>query len=204
MRVTGFVTAGGLSSRMGRDKAWLPIGGRPMIERAIDALRAVSESVSIIANGDEYLKLGLPVIRDKNPGLGPIEAVRTALAHSKTSHAVLLGCDLPFVSAGLLSFIIGLSDPNDGYEAVVPVGRDSRLEPLCAVYSTSALAPIEEMIERGDRKVRLLFGRVRTRFVPFEEIEHLPGSALFFENVNTPEEYGKALGLAPPAKNVLR
>ena len=198
MKVAGFVTAGGRSSRMGRDKAWLPVGGRPMIERAIDALRAVSESVSIIANGDEYLRLGLPVIKDSNPGIGPIEAIRTALANSQTPSAVLLGCDLPFVSAELLSFIVGLSDPKDGYEAVVPVGKDSRLEPLCAVYSTSALASVEGMVERGDRKVSLLFERVRTRFVPFEEIEHLAGSALFFENINTPQEYEMALRLGRP------
>lgn len=178
-----------------------------MIERIIDALGAVSESVSIIAGGDEYLRLGLPVIKDANPGIGPIEAIRAALASSRAPYIVLMGCDLPFVSADLLSFLINL---REGYQAVVPVGRDLELEPLCAVYSTDALAAVDEMIERGDRKVRLLFERVRTRFVQFEEIRHLAGSALFFENINTPEEYRRAVEAADPGgppgyiKNVLR
>lgn len=175
-----------------------------MIERVIDALGAVSESVSIIARGDEYLRLGLPVIEDMNYGIGPIEAIRTALANSASPHVVLVGCDLPFVSADLLALLIDL---REGYQAVVPVGRDLELEPLCAVYSTDALAAVEEMVGRGDRKVRLLFERVRTRFVRFEEIEHLAGSALFFENINTPEEYRRAAGIVDSdgrIKNVLR
>ncbi len=204
MKVEGFVTAGGRSSRMGRDKAWLPVGGLSMIERVIDALDAVCESVSIIAARDEYLRLGLPVIKDANQGIGPIEAIRTALASSASPYVVLVGCDLPFVSADLLSFLI---DSREGYQAVVPVGRDLELEPLCAVYSTDALAAVEEMVGRGDRKVRLLFERVHTRFVRFEEIEHLAGSALFFENINTPEEYRRAAGIVDSdgrIKNVLR
>lgn len=178
---------------MGRDKAWLPVGGRSMIERAIDALEPVSESVSVIAGGDEYLRLGHPVIKDANPGIGPIEAVRTALANSASSHAVLLGCDLPFVTPELLSFLIDLSE---GFQVVVPVGKDLRPEPLCAVYSTRALAAVNEMIARGERTVRLLFEHVPTRFVRFGEIEHLAGSALFFENINTPGEYERVLDLA--------
>jgi molybdopterin-guanine dinucleotide biosynthesis protein A len=164
-----------------------------MIERAIDALEPVSESVSVIGGGDEYLRLGRPVIRDANPGIGPIEAVRTALANSASSHVVLLGCDLPFVTSELLSFLIDL---RGDFQAVVPIGKDLRPEPLCAVYSTGALAEVNEMIGRGDRKVRLLFEHVRTRFVPFGEIEHLSGSALFFENINTPEEYERVVELA--------
>lgn len=191
MEVEGFITAGGRSSRMGRDKAWLPFGERSMIEMIVDALKPVSHGVSIIANDDEYLRLGLPVIKDANRGIGPIEAVRAALASSRAPYVALLGCDLPFVTAELISLLIGLCRD---YQAVVPVSRGLKLEPLCAVYSTSALAIVEEMIERRDLKVRLLFERVRTRFVAFEEIEHLAGSSLFFENINTPEEYERALG----------
>src|SRR5262249_35555738 len=96
MGVTGFVTAGGRSSRMGRDKAWLMLDGRAMIEHVVTALSPATDAVAIIANDDEYKKLGLPVFADSKAGIGPLEAIRTALANSKTERVLLVGCDMPF------------------------------------------------------------------------------------------------------------
>src|SRR5215510_2774451 len=76
--VMGFVTAGGRSSRMGRDKAWLELGGRPMIAHVLDALRPVVTDIAVIANRDEYGALGVQIVPDTNRGIGPIEAVRTS------------------------------------------------------------------------------------------------------------------------------
>src|SRR6266404_3694915 len=79
----GFVTAGGRSSRMGKDKAWLELAGRPMIEHVIAALQPVTSSVSIVANDIEYTRLGLPVFADSQAGIGPLEAIRTTLKNTK-------------------------------------------------------------------------------------------------------------------------
>ncbi|MGA9769072.1 MAG: molybdenum cofactor guanylyltransferase [Blastocatellia bacterium] len=188
--VTGFVTAGGRSSRMGRDKAWLELDGQTMIERVIAAIKPVTTEVAVIANSPEYERLGLPVYPDTQIGIGPLEAIRTALAKASTPRVVLVGCDLPFVTAELFSFLLGLKGD---HQAIVPVGADERLEPLCAVYSTEALASVTRLIESGGRKVSLLFEQIRTRRVVFDEICHLPGAELFFENVNTHEQYLHAL-----------
>jgi molybdopterin-guanine dinucleotide biosynthesis protein A len=188
--VSGFVTAGGRSSRMGRDKAWLELDGQTMIERVITAIKAVTTDVSVIANSAEYKRLGLPVYADTHIGIGPLEAIRTALANASTSRVLLVGCDLPFVTAELFSFLLSLKGDD---QAIVPVGADDRLEPLCAVYSTNALSSVIRLIENDGRKVSLLFERIRTRLVTFDEIRHLPGAELFFENVNTQEEYSRAL-----------
>jgi molybdopterin-guanine dinucleotide biosynthesis protein A len=175
---------------MGRDKAWLELDGQTMIERVITAIKPVTIDVSVIANSAEYKRLGLPVYADTHIGIGPLEAIRTALANASTSRVLLVGCDLPFVTAELFSFLLSLKG---GYQAVVPVGADDRLEPICAVYSTDALSEVARLIESGARKVSLLFERIRTRLVIFDEIRHLPGAELFFENVNTQEEYSRAL-----------
>lgn len=175
---------------MGRDKAWLELDGQTMIERVIVAIKPVTTSVSIIANSPEYERLGLPVYSDTHTGIGPLEAIRTALANARTPRVLLVGCDVPFVTTELFSFLLRLKGD---YQAVVPVGADERLEPLCAVYSTDALSRVTGLIENGRRKVSLLFEQVRTRLVTFDEIGHLPGAGLFFENVNTPEEYSRAL-----------
>ena len=190
MNAEGFVTAGGLSSRMGTDKAMLEISGRAMIEHIIAALLPVTKRVSIIANNPLYTRLGLPVFRDSHSGIGPLEAIRTSLANAQTSRVVLVGCDLPFVTSDLFSYLLELKGD---YQAVIPVGRDERLEPLCAVYSVDALAYVADLIDRGERRVSKLFDLVPTRLVGFDELGHLRGSERFFENVNTPEDYARAL-----------
>ena len=188
--VSGFVTAGGRSSRMGRDKAWLELDGQTMIERVIAAIKPVTTGVSVIANSPEYERLGLPVYSDTHIGVGPLEAIRTALVNASTSRVLLVGCDVPFVTSELFFFLLGLKGD---YQAIVPVGADERLEPMCAVYSTDSLPCVTRLIESGGRKVSLLFEQIRTRRVAFDEISHLPGAELFFENVNTQEEYSRAL-----------
>jgi len=189
VETAGFVTAGGLSSRMAKDKAWLDLGGQPMIERVIAALKPVSANVSIIANDPDYSRLGLPVFEDKVKGTGPLEAIRTALTNTDFSQILLVGCDLPFVTPELFRYLLRVQDNN---QVVVPVGPDEKLESLCAIYCKEVLPRVEELIESGKRKVRNLFAMATTRFVGFNELQHLSGSDLFFDNVNTPSDYLRA------------
>ena len=161
-----------------------------MIERVINALKPVTATISIIANKEEYKNLGLPVFADTYTGIGPLEAIRTALANSPTRRVLLVGCDLPFVTSELFSFLIGLERD---HRAVVPVGADGRLEPLCALYTTDSLSEVTALIESGERKVARLFDRTPARFVGFDELAHLKNSNLFFENINTPEEFSRVI-----------
>src|SRR5438128_995233 len=175
MKADGFVTAGGNSSRMGRDKAWLELDGVTMIERVIAALRPVTRRVTIIANRPEYTRLSLAVVADTYPGVGPLEAIRTALANARHSYVVLVGCDLPFVTSELFTHLLNMAGDA---QAVVPMDESGRLEPLCAVYSTAALTAVTELIVAGQRKVSRLFDRIPTRFVTFAELERLNGANL--------------------------
>jgi molybdopterin-guanine dinucleotide biosynthesis protein A len=194
--VAGFVTAGGKSSRMGTDKAWLELAGRPIIEHVIAALKPVTTSIAIVANDPEYARLGFSVFKDSRTGVGPLEAIRTALTHSSTPRLLLVGCDLPFVTPELFKFLLNVGDNCD---AVVPISDQGRLEPLCASYRRSALGAVEDLISSGERKVSPLFDLIPTRFVRFEELRHLPGAASFFTNVNTPEDYQRAISSATQA-----
>lgn len=207
IKATGFVTAGGRSSRMGSDKALLELCGRPMIEYVLDALRPVTTDLAIIANSDTYKKFGLPVFADTNLDVGPLEAIRTALVHSSSEWVILVGCDMPFVTAEFLASLLQIANAkqpltSDLPFAVVPLNEDGKLEPLCAVYSTKALAAIHELIATGRRKVSDLFERIPCRFVPFSEVNNLQNAQFFFENVNTPQEFAaavKKISMAEPA-----
>ena len=161
-----------------------------MIERVIAAIRPVTSSITVIANSGEYARLGLPVVADTYVGIGPLEAIRTAMANSPTPRAVLVGCDLPFVTSQLFSYLLSIEG---SYQAIVPVGPDERLEPLCAIYSAQSLESVTALIESGERKVSRLFELIPTRFVAFDEVRRLRGSGLFFENVNTVEDYRRAI-----------
>lgn len=183
---------------MGKDKAWLELGGRAMIEHVIAALVPVTTRVAIIANSVDYERLGFPVFADSHAGIGPLEAIRTALSNALAPRVVLVGCDLPFVTSDLFKLL--LSIPGDHY-ATVPVGVDGRLEPLCAIYCTEALAAVTNLITQGERKVSPLFDRVPTRLVPFDDLRDLPGSELFFENINTPDDYARAIETLRPKRS---
>ena len=177
---------------MGRDKSWLILDGRPMIEHVIGAVSQVADRVAIIANGPEYHRLGLPVFSDTKQGVGPLEGIRTALTNSYTEKALLVACDMPFVTPDLLASLLHFGE---GHQVAAPIGPDGLLEPLCAVYSTSILDIATRLIEGGQRKVSRLLDAVDTRLVAFEEIRSLPGSDVFFLNINTAEDYEHATAL---------
>jgi molybdopterin-guanine dinucleotide biosynthesis protein A len=187
---TGFITAGGRSSRMGIDKAWLEIEGQSLIERTLASVRAVTSSVAIIANTEGYGRLGVPVFADTYQGIGPLEAVRVALSKTQTDRILLVACDLPFVTTELFSFLLSIPSTS---QAIVPLSADNQLEPLCAIYCKNSLQAVETLIEQGERKMAKLFEKVPTRFVEFKEIRELDGANLFFENINTPEDHNRAL-----------
>jgi molybdopterin-guanine dinucleotide biosynthesis protein A len=184
--ISGFITAGGRSSRMGTDKAWLELDGRPMIEHVIAAVQSVTSRVAIIANRPEYQRLGYPLFVDSQSGIGPLEALRIALSYTATDRVILIACDLPFVKSELFRFLIEASNQ---HQATVPIGPDGKLEPLCAVYHRDALRVVSDLIDEGHRKIGLVFDRVATRVIAFAELAHLPGSDMFFANINTPEDY---------------
>ncbi|MEW6212482.1 MAG: molybdenum cofactor guanylyltransferase, partial [Acidobacteriota bacterium] len=122
----------------------------------------------------------------------PLEAIRTALANSREEKVALAGCDMPFVTSELFAFLLGQSE---GYDAVVPLDEEGRLEPLCAVYSTAVMTEVCLLIERGDLKTARLFDLISARVVEFSELKNLRHSELFFENINTPQDYARAISL---------
>ena len=188
--IEGFITAGGKSSRMGVDKAWLEIGGRPLISRVISALEPVVSQISIIANSGGYEHLGYPVFGDRRPNIGPLEAIATALSHASKPRVLLVSCDMPFLTSEFLKYLVDFPDKSP---IIVPEDCKKMLEPLCAIYSIKVLKTVERQIIRGHRKVSDLFEEVPTRRIRFEQFAHLGNSKMLFENINTPADYERAI-----------
>jgi molybdopterin-guanine dinucleotide biosynthesis protein A len=194
------------------DKAWLEIDGAPMIERVIAAARPAAGSLGIIVNAanphiGRYEKLAAScdakLIFDLHEHLGPLGGIHTALAHCGVARsAMILACDMPFITTEFLSFIRDIhqiGDPqsailhNQGPQSItVPLDQSNRPQPLAAIYDRSLEAVVRRMIEANELKVELLYSRVSTRRVGFAEFAKMRGAETFFVNVNTPEEYRAA------------
>lgn len=184
----GFILAGGLSSRMGVDKARLRLGRRTFVEIAAGALAAISDSVSIVGSRAGVESHGLRVVRDVHEGLGALGGLHAALGACGAQWAAVVPCDLPFVTGELLKRLASLR--GDEVDAVAPVQEDGRPQPLCALYAPArCLETAERLIRAGELRPRALLREVRTRWVQFEELSDLDGSEHFFDNVNTPADF---------------
>ncbi len=202
--IEGFIQAGGRSSRMGRDKAWMEIDGAPMIERVIAAAGPAVSSLGIIINAanpqiGRYERLarscGARLIFDLHERLGPLGGIHTALAHCQIARsALILACDLPFITTEFLSFLRDIHLAEDSQSITVPLDQSNRLQPLAAVYDRSLASTVERMLAADELKLDLLCSRVSTRRVSYAEFSHLRGAARLFTNINTPEEYSGASG----------
>lgn len=190
--IEGFILAGGASSRMGADKSLLLLEGRTFVAHVADALRPLSESIRVVSSRHDADAFGLPVVQDLHESLGALGGLHAALKNCGARWAAVVSCDLPFVSGSLLLRLASFR--GDETDAVAPTQSDGRPQPLCALYArTACLEVAEELIRAGELRPRELLKRVRTRRVTFDELSDLKDSSLFFTNVNTPEDYARAL-----------
>ena len=201
----GFVLAGGQSSRMGREKALVEIGKRPMLEIGVEALRAAgAQSVTVLA-GEKGRTLhkrfpDLHIVDDFSPGLGAPGGIYSALESAKSDEIFILGCDFPFVSIALIEFLL-MRLRRGEYDAVIPIQPDGFKQTLVAAYRKSTcIVPFQAEILRKDMtpSVREMLQKVSAAYVDFEEFSTLPGAGDFFINVNTPEDLTDARKMFNP------
>ena len=198
--VEGFILVGGASSRMGRDKSRLMLGGQTTVERIAAAMSEVATRVRLVgglADGRQG-RIRFESVPDLADSWGPLGGIQAALDAAKAEWCIVTACDLPFVSGGLLQRLFELrSGDTESFDAVVPVQADEYPQPLCAVYRRLAcLDAAEQSIRNGEHSPRALLDRVKTRYVPFTEISDLAGASNFFFNLNTPENYERAQQLS--------
>ncbi|HVZ18773.1 MAG TPA: molybdenum cofactor guanylyltransferase [Terriglobales bacterium] len=182
-----FIIAGGQSSRMGTDKAFLRLGSITLIERAIDTLKGVCETVALVGDKQRLQNFGL-VVEDRYPGQGPLAGIEAALQSdtSKTLN-IVIAVDMPAVSAKLLKYILNIAWETG---TVVTAPRcGGHIQPLCAVYRKEFGEVAERALHERRNKIEPLFSEVRTRVIEEDELKALGFSADIFDNVNTPEDW---------------
>lgn len=196
--VTAAVLAGGVSSRMGTNKALLKVDGEPIITRTFRTLTALFEEVIIVTNTpEEYDFLPCRKVPDIYQDFGSIAGLHSALFHSKTERTFVTACDMPFVNPDIIRYLCDLQQ-DGGFNAVIPFSSGGQ-EPLHAVYTFSCKQILEDAILGNERKILDILERMQSRLVPWEEVQKIGKSMSSFLNVNTPEEFQAINGANPPA-----
>lgn|GEM_PF-202737 len=177
-QLSAAVMAGGKSSRLGRNKALLQLGGATVIEHVIATVSAFAAPVTIITNSPEHFRhLGCAAAPDLRPGCGPLSGIHAALSQSSTDYVLVKSCDIPLIGADHLHLLCSSYPGHD-----ITMFKTSRFEPLCAIYRRTCLPALEELIDHGEYRIIDLFPTLDTHVIRTDDEEP-------FRSINTDEDY---------------
>ena len=186
MKFTAVILAGGKSSRMGRDKAWLEMDGQPLLARQIGIVREAGVAEVLVSGRAEvdYTQFQLPVLLDVGPAQGPLAGIERALSVCAASHLLVLAVDLPRMSSTYLQRLMEYCSTSVG---VVP-SLSRQLEPLVAIYPKGCLPLAQAAIEKGDFAVRdFALNCAASGFL--REVDVAAADAPHFDNWNRPSDF---------------
>jgi len=177
----------------GGNKALLPIGDRPIVERISDVLRGIFEHNIVVTNSPKDFEfLGFPMFGDLIRGRGSLGGLYTGLKLCERDYGFLVACDMPFLNRDVVLYML---ERADDYDVIVP-RISGLLEPLHAIYSRRCLSYIEELLAEEDLKIINIFHKANVLEIPEEDLKAFDPSLLFIMNVNTPDDLEKARELA--------
>lgn len=179
--VWGLVLAGGLSSRLGRDKALLPYQGRTLVERAVVLLSRVCSHVAV---SSRRMLSGLSVLLDATERVGPMGGILTAL-EAWQRPVLVLACDMPHMEEETLQRLLAARDGRPPHALMTVWARYGTpyIESLAAVYEPAAASSLRQGLAMGVYQLSRLIPAERRHHLPYTEAE-----AHWFFNVNTPED----------------
>jgi molybdopterin-guanine dinucleotide biosynthesis protein A len=184
-KVTGIILSGGKSARMGKNKAFIEIGGIPIIQRIHSLFKKLFEEIIIVTNErDLFADLDAKIFSDLIPNRGALGGLYTGLFYSSFHYSFCVACDMPFLRASLIEYLL---TKIDHYDLVVPRTQDG-LQPLHAIYSKNCLAPVKMLIDQGKYRIIELYDMVCLRIIDEIEFRSLDPDRESFINVNTPGE----------------
>jgi molybdenum cofactor guanylyltransferase len=187
--VTAFILAGGKSTRMGVDKAFLKLEDEPLVSHALKLAASVASEVRIVGSGEKFAALA-PVVEDVYRDRGPLGGIHAALLSTATDLNLMLAVDLPFVRPAFLQYLILQAAESC---AIVTVPRaNGGFQPLCAMYRREFGTAAETALQSGKNKIDWLFAKVPTRIIEEDELRGAAFPPGMFRNLNTPEEWEQA------------
>ena len=192
--MSAVILAGGRSSRMGENKLFLPLGNKPVIGHLIDTLnRVFSECIVVTDDPASYYSYPVRVTEDliKCPQKNSLTGIHAGLTFARHQYCMVVAGDMPFIRESVLTYLCKLSD---GYDVTI-IREGEHFQPLCAIYHKNCLPHMEKLLFAKRYKILDFFPDVRIRYVDARELLSLDPELISFFNVNTPQDYEKALAL---------
>jgi molybdopterin-guanine dinucleotide biosynthesis protein A len=206
MSVFGFVQAGGGSTRFGADKALVEFEGKTLLTRTVELVRSVCGEAKIVAPVGKYRGATVPVLADRWPGQGPLGGILTALHHCNErfgrsaatpatdsgphAFALILGCDMPFLTREWLAYLCERAVQSTAQVAVPQ--SENGLEPLCACWRVDAASTVQAAFDSGVRKVTEAMKRLPMEVLDESAWKRFDTDGRLFWNMNTPADYEEA------------
>ncbi len=191
----GIILAGGRSVRMGTDKALLEMHGETLLARTVRIVSAIASSVVVVGRtGLPPDVRGVNAVPDDVPNAGPLGGIATGLRLIGEEYALVVSCDLPFLTVEMLRLLLQNAA---GCDAVVPVWG-GRLQPTCALYRRSCCPVFTALIEAGELRVRSALDGMRLCRLGPAELAAAGCGGLTLSNANTPDEWRAVLASSSP------
>lgn len=183
--IAGMVLAGGMSTRMQRNKALIIVDGVTFIQRIVQTLEQRFSRIYISANwADEYAFLNHPIIPDVYENGGPLAGIHAVMRSVKSDYIFTVTCDVPFISTNIIDAVIDKIEPG----TILVADDGMRTHHLLGVYPRSMIKTIENYLERGDRRVARFLSEA-----PHKKID-VSQFAREVKNINTVVEYEREVG----------
>ena len=194
------ILAGGKSSRMGREKALIPMGGETLLTRAVRFwnLSGLADRILLSAGSPDRLTLlkslpeGVKPVFDSFEDSGPMAGILSAFRQTDAELLYVSAVDMPYLSRDaaetLLHEISEMSAADRLPDAAVFL-RAGRPEPLFGIYRRSAADAAERLLRSGNRKMSRLLNSIETVYCPTDD-----GMEKIFQNINTPEDLRNLTG----------
>ena len=208
--MTGFSTAilcGGLSRRMGEDKASLNWKGMPLARYKWEQFAGAGEVFFSVRDEEQGVRIrkitgrDADAVADVPAGCGPLGGLRTSLQHCRQDYLFVTAVDMPYSDPGIAEELMNrMTSPSETaqaqngsgstWDAVVPVTPDGKEHPLCAVYAKSCLPVLEKQLASGNYRVRDALAELAVLYVPSSE---LTAGVKKLTNMNNQASYRKAV-----------
>lgn len=191
---TGYILAGGKSSRMGTNKAFLEIGQKTFYENAVEILRPVCQNrIKVVLNIDENsfiekLPPNTRYIFDIYENRGVLAGMHAAFADCSTKFAIILAVDLPLITTDVITKLSENFDQSNQISAIVPKQKNSKLQPLCGIYLTAdCLTKTETILDKNlSFSVNHFLESIKIKIMDYEQLQV---NSEVFLNVNSPIDY---------------
>jgi molybdenum cofactor guanylyltransferase len=184
-----FILAGGKSTRMGTDKAFVEFNGCTLLARALDLARSVTSDVHIVGDPRKFAAFA-PVVQDIFPGCGPLGGIHAALRASSAELNLMLAVDMPFLPPDLLRYLVTRARNSAATVTIPHCGGRNQM--LCAVYRRAFADAAELALRKGQYKIDALFANRSTKVIDEDALRANGFSARMFRNLNSPQELAQA------------